>query len=77
LDEWIVNFIQAINSPTERIWRKNIEVPKAFAFEQNIHLVQQELITLAPTASRRKLEEFLHQKDREEKEDRLDIPEKE
>ncbi len=77
LDEWIINFLTAINSPTERIWRKEIELPTAFAFEQNIRILQQELITLAPTASRRKLEEYLNKTQSSKKEDTLDIPEEE
>ncbi|MBD3365932.1 hypothetical protein GF360_01160 [candidate division WWE3 bacterium] len=78
LDEWIVNFLTAISSPTERIWRKEAEVPSVFAYEQNLRFVQQEMITLAPTASRRKLEEFLHQrKTQVDDDDYLDIPEQE
>jgi hypothetical protein len=77
LDEWIVNFFKAINKPTLRIWKKEIELPTAFAFEQNIQILQQEMITLAPTASRRKLEKYLNQKGKEREKDPLDIPEEE
>ncbi|RJR26946.1 hypothetical protein C4561_04175 [candidate division WWE3 bacterium] len=76
LDEWIVNFFKAIYSPTQRIWRKEPSVPSAFMYE-NIQLVRQEMITLAPTSSRRKLEDYLEYQLKEEKEDPLDIPEKE
>lgn len=74
LDEWLVNFIKAINSPTERVWKKETIIPNALAFEQNLHFVRQELITLAPTASRRKLEEYLEHQGKS-KQDELDIPE--
>jgi len=75
LDEWVVNFIKAINMPTERIWKKRGKIPVGLAYEQNLRFVQQELITLAPTASRRKLEEYLGQQGETEKVDALDIPE--
>ena len=42
----------------------------------NLAIVQQEMITLAPTSSRRKLEEYLKFKSLESDEDPLDIPEK-
>ncbi|OGC68939.1 hypothetical protein A2415_04020 [candidate division WWE3 bacterium RIFOXYC1_FULL_39_7] len=76
LDEWIVNFFKAIYSPTQRIWKKEPTVPSAFMYE-NIAVVRQEMITLAPTSSRRKLEDYLEFQLKEEKEDPLDIPEKE
>ncbi len=75
LDEWLVNFVQAINSPTLRVWRKDIRLPEAFSYKQQISIVQKELITLAPTTSRRKLEEFLQTGLREKEDDPLDIPE--
>ena len=75
LDEWVINFLKAINIPTERIWKKEWRIPVGLAYEQSLHFVQQELITLAPTASRRKLEEYLDQRGRTEKKDPLDIPE--
>lgn len=76
LDEWIVNFIRAVYSPTLRIWRKEPIIPSAFLYE-NINVVKQELITLAPTTSRRKLEEYLEYKTEDKKPDPLDIPETE
>lgn len=75
LDEWIVNFVKAINSPTERIWRKEIRLPQAFSYNQQLMVMQKELITLAPTTSRRKLEEFLQQEGKKADEDPLDIQE--
>lgn len=75
LDEWIVNFFKSIYSPSQRVWRKSPELPSAFT-GQGLAVVHQELITLAPTSSRRKLEEYLHSRDAEqEKADVLDIPE--
>jgi hypothetical protein len=76
LDEWIANFVRAINSPTQRIWRKAPSIPSAFTYD-NLAVVRQEMITLAPTSSRRKLEEYLEYHVIEEKTDPLDIPEKE
>ncbi|MBP8961136.1 carboxypeptidase regulatory-like domain-containing protein, partial [Patescibacteria group bacterium] len=77
LDEWLVNFIKAINSPTERIWKKETRLPQAFSYNQKLLVVQKELITLAPTTSRRKLEEFLEQENRKTIDDPLDIAEDE
>lgn len=58
LDVWLVNFIKSVYSPTQRVWRKSLAVPSAFLYD-NLAVVKQELITLAPTSSRRKLEEYL------------------
>ncbi|HDQ88726.1 MAG TPA: PrgI family protein, partial [candidate division WWE3 bacterium] len=77
LDEWLVNFIKVINSPTERIWKKEVRLPQAFSYNQQLVVMQKELITLAPTTSRRKLEEFLQHEGIGDKEDPLDIPEAE
>jgi len=76
LDEWIVNFFRAINSQTQKVWRKEPQLPTAFMYD-SLAVVKQEMITLAPTSSRRKLEEYLRYKGEDEKEDPLDIPEKE
>ncbi len=76
LDEWLVNFFRSINSPTERVWKRTPQLPTAFLYD-NIAMVQQELITLAPTSSRRKLEEYLKYRSEENVVDPLDIPERE
>ena len=76
LDQWIVSFIKAMYLPTQKIWYKDPNVPSVFLY-QNLAVVRQELITLAPTTSRRKLEAYLEQQTDRTKEDRLDIPEME
>ena len=58
MDVWIVNFFKAVYDHNRRVWRKTPFVPKTLSME-SIKLVQGEMITLAPTASRRKLEEYL------------------
>ena len=73
LDEWVVNFFKAIYAPNQKIWRKETTIPSAFMYE-NINVVKQELITLAPTSSRRKLEEYLEYQGSEKNKDELDIP---
>lgn len=75
LDEWIVNFFKAINTPTQKIWKKEPQLPTAFLYD-NLAVVKQEMITLAPTSSRRKLEEYLRNKSDDGNEDPLDIPER-
>ncbi len=74
MDQWIINFFKSVYSPNQRIWRKNPVIPMAFAY-QNLAVVRQELITLAPTSSRRKLEEYLEMRDTENKPDLLDMQE--
>ncbi|GIW69386.1 MAG: hypothetical protein KatS3mg101_0133 [Patescibacteria group bacterium] len=76
MDEWIINFFRAMYSPTQRIWRKQPTIPTAFSYD-NLAVVRQELITLAPTSSRRKLEEYLKYQAGGEEVDPLDIPERE
>ena len=58
MDVWIVNFFKAVYANNRRVWRKTPFVPKTLSMEA-IKLVQGEMITLAPTASRRKLEDYL------------------
>lgn len=57
-DVWIVNFFRAVYGNNRRVWRKTPVIPKTLTIE-TIKIVQGEMITLAPTASRRKLEEYL------------------
>jgi hypothetical protein len=76
LDDWIANFIRAMNLPTQRFWKKEPEIPIAFSY-QSIDVMKQELITLAPTSSRRRLEQYLKNQVEGEGVDPLDIPEQE
>ncbi|KKS31304.1 hypothetical protein A2380_03020 [candidate division WWE3 bacterium RIFOXYB1_FULL_43_24] len=76
MDEWIVNFFRAMNMPTQRVWKKEPTIPSAFMYD-DLATLKQELITLAPTSSRRKLEEYLKYQTSPEEVDPLDIPEKE
>lgn len=74
MDQWIINFFKSIYTPSQRIWKKNPIIPIAFTY-QNLAIVKQELITLAPTSSRRKLEEYLEMHDNETEPDKLDMQE--
>lgn len=65
MDVWIVNFFKAVYANNRRVWRKTTFVPKTLSME-TIKLVQGEMITLAPTSSRRKLEEYLKGIEKEE-----------
>lgn len=76
MDEWIVNFFRAIKNPTQRVWKKEPQLPSAFVYD-SLAVVRQEMITLAPTSSRRKLEEYLRSQEKNVQEDPLDIPIKE
>ncbi len=74
LDEWFINFFKSMYAPTQRIWKKEAEIPAALSME-NLAVVKQELITLTPTSSRRKLEDFLEHQELEAPADPLDISE--
>lgn len=74
LDVWIVNFIKAMFAPNQYIYQKHEPIPSVFLY-QNIDVVKNELITLTPTSSRRRIEEYLKQQ--EQKPDKLDINERE
>lgn len=58
MDVWIVNFFKSVYSNNRRVWRKTPVIPSTLSMEA-IKIVQGEMITLAPTSSRRKLEEYL------------------
>lgn len=58
MDVWIVNFFKSVYAHNRRVWRKTAIIPKTLSMEA-IKIVQGEMITLAPTSSRRKLEEYL------------------
>jgi len=76
MDQWVVNFFKSMYSPSQKVWKKDPIVPSIFMY-QNLAVVKHELITLAPTSSRRKLEEYLEYQGKTTKVDRLDIPEQE
>ncbi|HAZ29669.1 TPA: hypothetical protein DCY43_02890 [candidate division WWE3 bacterium] len=73
LDQWIVNFIKAMYLPNQYVYRKEEEVPQVFQY-QNLDVLRNELITLTPTTSRRKIEAYLEQQSQPI--DKLDIDEK-
>src|SRR3989344_4479904 len=74
LDEWIISFFKLMYSPNQMVWRKDPTLPLAFLY-QNLSMVKQELITLTPTSSRRKLEEYLDTQEGKVVVDPLDIQE--
>lgn len=74
LDQWVVAFFRAVYTPTQKVWKKEVTVPSVFSY-QNLDVVKKELITLAPTSSRRKLEEYLDHQHDTGPVDRLDIDE--
>ena len=76
LDVWLVNFLKSISRPTQMVWNKSIVLPPVFMYE-SINVLKQELITLAPTNQRRKLEEYLDYNKKFIKVDPLDINEEE
>ncbi|MFA5881041.1 MAG: hypothetical protein WC834_02505, partial [Eubacteriales bacterium] len=73
LDVWIVNFLKAMLLPNQFVYRKQEEIPNVFLY-QNLDVLRNELITLTPTSSRRKIEAYLEQQ--EVPVDKLDFDEK-
>lgn len=76
LDVWVVNFFKAIYSPTLRVWRKKMAPPLYFSY-QNADIIKSEMMAVAPTASRRKLERYLERETKEEIPDIIDLREAE
>ncbi len=76
LDVWVVNFFKAIYSPTLRVWRKEISPPSYFSY-QNADIIKSEMMAIAPTASRRKLERYLERETKEALPDIIDLREAE
>ncbi|MDP2874182.1 MAG: PrgI family protein [bacterium] len=58
LDQWTKNFLAAIYSPTQRIWRKEPEPPEYFLSEYTT-LVKAEAFAIAPSTARGRLAEYL------------------
>lgn len=56
-DRWVVAFFRAINSPTKRIWRKEVKELPIFAQDYAQNLLNR--AASLPTADRTKLEEYL------------------
>ena len=54
LDQWIVNFIKAMYLPNQYVYRKEEEVPQVFQY-QNLDVLRNELITLTPTTTKKKI----------------------
>ncbi|MEK7595258.1 MAG: PrgI family protein [Patescibacteria group bacterium] len=77
MDQWVAFFFQAIYQPTLRVWRKETLIPQYFLY-QSAALLKSEMLTIAPTASRRKLEEYLERASGDlKKKDYLDEKEEE
>lgn len=71
LDQWVVSFFNSVYSPTQRIWKKETEIPSYFLY-QNTNIIKAEMLAMAPTASRRKLEQYLERESTSRPLDRLD-----
>ena len=58
LDSWILSFIAALFSPTQRIWRKEPLAPEYLREDYSQFLTSQ-VLSLTPLQGRRKLKEYL------------------
>ncbi len=58
LDKWLVLFIRGMFRPTQMIWRKD-EYSPAYFLADYADIIKNEIITLTPTKSRNKLDDYL------------------
>lgn len=74
LDQWILNFIRAVLSPTQRVWRKK-PLPPEYLREDYSQFLTSQVLSLTPLQSRQKLATYL--KAAEEEKSQLDLAEEE
>jgi len=58
LDRWFVAFLRAVNSPTKRVWRKEIKEISVFANDY-VQRIRQQAENPPPASDRTKLDEYL------------------
>jgi hypothetical protein len=58
LDQWILNFVRAILSPTQRVWRKE-PLPPEYLREDYSQFLTSQVLSLTPLQSRQKLAAYL------------------
>lgn len=58
MDQWILNFIRAVLSPTQRIWRKE-PLPPEYLREDYAQFLTSQVLSLTPRQSRQKLAAYL------------------
>ncbi len=67
LDRWLLSFIAALFSPTQRIWRKEPLAPEYLREDYSQFLTSQ-VLSLTPLQGRRKLKEYLEDVPKEKRE---------
>ena len=58
LDQWILNFIMAIFSPTQRYWQKE-PLPPEYLREDYSRFLTSQVLSMTPIQSRRRLQQYL------------------
>ncbi len=58
LDQWILNFILAIFSPTQRYWQKE-PLPPEYLREDYSRFLTSQVLSMTPVQSRRRLQQYL------------------
>jgi hypothetical protein len=58
LDQWLLNLVGAILSPTQRIWRKE-PLPPEFLREDYSQFLTSQVLSMTPLQSRHKLQQYL------------------
>ncbi len=57
-DEWIVNLLKAIYGVNQRVYKKSVEIPRAFSMK-SVEFIQAGMIATTSTSNRRKVEEYI------------------
>jgi len=76
LDQWVISFITAIISPTQRVWKK-MPSPPTYLLGDYADIVTSEILSLAPVKSRAKLRDYLQRVEEQEEEKDLLLEQKE
>lgn len=58
LDQWLLNFVLAIFSPTQRLWRKE-PLPPEYLREDYSRFLTSQVLSMTPIQSRRRLQQYL------------------
>lgn len=77
LEKWIANFITAVTSPTQRVWKKSESIPELFLAEYKVPSVK---TPFTPPKDRARLEQYLETLERKKVRkagDELEMKEKE
>lgn len=65
LDQWLLNFVAALFSPTQRVWHKE-PLPPEYLREDYSQFLTSQVLSMTPLQSRRRLQQYLGGLEKEE-----------